>query len=167
MSARPNMTQEVANFDEIAADFTARVERIGFAIVATVDARQHPRTRILQPAWEVDSAGPVGWLITSGSSYKVRQIQKNPFISVAYWDDKHEMVFVEARALIVDDPAQKKRVWDLFAAGNGTYGYDPHRFFRDGPTNLDYCCVQLVPTRIELAALADRAARRPLRVWRA
>ena len=166
MSDRPNMSSEVSRFEDIAADFTARVERIGFAIVATVDAGLRPRTRIMQPVWEADRARPVGWLITGRSSYKARHIQTNPFISIAYWDDKHEMVFVEAKALIVDDPATKREVWDLFLAGNGDYGYDPHRFFPAGSTDPNYCCIQLEPSRIELASLADRAARRPVRIWR-
>jgi general stress protein 26 len=164
-SSRSIPTQQITDFSEIAADFDDRVQRIGFAIVATVDSSTRPRSRVLQPVWETDGADPVGWLITSGKSPKVRHLRNNSHLSISYWDPAHEMVFVEATARVIEDPDEKRRVWDLFAAGEGVYGYDPHRFFPDGPSNPDYCCVRVTPSRIELSALADRAARRPRRIW--
>jgi len=164
-SARSNPTQQIADFSEIVTDFDARVQRIGFAIVATVDSNSRPRLRVLQPVWETEADVPVGWLITSEKSPKVRHLRNNPYLSISYWDPAHEMVFVEATAEIVEDPDEKRRVWNLFAAGEGAYGYDPHRFFPDGPTNPDYCCIRVTPSRVELSAMADRAARRPRRIW--
>jgi general stress protein 26 len=103
---------DVASFEEIAGEFQARVARIAWATVATVAADGGPRTRILHPIW----VGPVGWIATTAGSLKLRQIAREPRVSLTYWDQQQDNIHIEAVASEVDDPAARARVWELFAS---------------------------------------------------
>jgi general stress protein 26 len=152
---------EVASFDEIAEEFHARIARIAWATVATVGADGAPRTRILHPIWEQH----IGWIATGRHSYKIRQLQREPRVSLTYWDPEQDNVHIEAVATIVDDPAVKDRIWELYAATPAPLGYDPILFWKGGKTDPAFGLLRLEPTRIELTGLRHRAAGPPL-VWR-
>ena len=70
----------------------ARIKRIVWCSVATVDAKGRPRQRILHPIWE----GPVGWIATGRHSHKEKHLAKNPYVSLSYWDQQHQQVYVDA-----------------------------------------------------------------------
>jgi len=112
---------EVASFDEIAGEFNARVARIVWCTVATVDRKGRPRTRILHPIWE----GSTGWIGTSRNSHKARHIEKNPYVSLSYWDQQQQQIYADCKAAWVDDPAEKQRIWDLYKSTPPPLGYDP------------------------------------------
>jgi ABC-2 type transport system ATP-binding protein len=152
----------VSSFDEIAAEFRARVARIGWATLATVAPDGAPRTRVLLPLWE----GPVGWIVTGRDSPKIRHLQHEPRISLAYWDPEQETVLVEAVATVVDERAVTDRVWDLFAAAPPPAGYDPGRYWSGGKADPDYGLLRLDPTRIALSSRRTGGARQPAVVYR-
>ena len=153
---------DVASFDDIAADFNERVSRIVWATVTTVDRKGRPRSRLLHPLWD----GTTGYIMTGPTSHKATHLARNPYVSVSYWDPKHDTVFAECKSEWVSDPAEKQRVWDLFKSTPEPYGYDPAMFWPDGPTSPAFGAMKLTPWRIELYSLADLAQRKSARVWR-
>ena len=52
---------DVNDFSEIEDEFNARVQRIVWCTVTTVDEEGRPRARILHPVWE----GSTGWICTT------------------------------------------------------------------------------------------------------
>ena len=101
---------DVASFAEIEEEFAARVSRIVWCTVATVDRQGRPRSRILHPIWE----GSTGWIATGRHSLKEKHLAANPYLSISYWDQEHQQVYVDAKAEWQDDQAEKLRIWDLY-----------------------------------------------------
>ena len=153
---------EVAEFAEIADEFTRRVRRTIWATVTTVDGHDRPRSRILHPVWE----GPVGWVATGRHTHKARHLERNPFVSVTYWDPDHEQVVVECRATWVDDPDEKARVWRLISDTPAPVGYDLRPFWPEGPGSSEYGALRLDPWRLELWSMADLVGGVAPLVWR-
>jgi hypothetical protein len=138
---------DVASFDEIAEEFERRVRRIVWAIVATIDTANRPRTRLLHLLWE----GATGWIATEPASLKAKHLAINPHVSVGYADPV-EPVYVEANAAWVADPREKERVWNFIKGEPEPYGFDPAIIpqWRDGPGSARFGLLRLAPSRIEL-----------------
>jgi general stress protein 26 len=150
-------------WEEIEPEFRARTRRIVWCTVATVDASGRPRTRILHPL----SEDRTGWIATGRHSLKEQHLAANPNISLSYWDPQQQNVYVEATAEWEDDPAVKRRIWDLFSSTPEPAGYNLSDFFAGGPEG-DWGLLKLTPRRIEVSGMADAAAGLPFRrVWRA
>jgi len=152
---------EVTSFAEIEAEFMARVSRIVWCTVATVDAKGRPRTRILHPIWQ----GGTGWIATGRQSHKAKHIASNPYVSLSYWDQQHQQVYADCRAEWADDPAEKRRLWDLYKATPPPLGYDLAMIWPGGVDDPSYGLLKLTPWRIELYALADLFAGQPPKIW--
>ena len=88
-------------FSEIRDDFEARVRRIVWATVTTVDTKGRPRSRILHPYWE----GTTAWVLTGRQTLKTKHLALNPHVAICYWDPKHEQVYAEGVAEWADDQA--------------------------------------------------------------
>ena len=153
---------EVASFAEIEEEFTARVSRIVWCTVATVDRQGRPRTRILHPIWE----GSTGWIATGRHSLKEKHLAANPYLSISYWDQEHQQVYVDAKAEWQDDQAEKLRVWNLYKDTPAPYGYDPAIIWQAGPDDPEYGLLKLTPWRIELYALKDLVTQAEPRIWK-
>jgi general stress protein 26 len=153
---------DVAAFSEIQDEFNERIERIVWCTVTTVDRKGRPRGRLLHPIWE----GSTGWIATGRNSFKAKHLESNPHVSLAYWDPQHEQVYADCRAEWVDDPAEKARVWELFKATPAPMGYDLGLFWKEGPEDLGYGLLRLVPWRVELWSLQQMMQGAPPRVWR-
>jgi len=141
---------EVRSFADIEDEFNARIRRIAWCSVATVDRKGRPRQRILHPIWE----GPTGWIATGPQSHKAKHLAKNPYVSLSYWDPQHQQVYVDARAEWVDDMATKRRIWDLYKNTPPPLGYDPAIIWQGGPEDPGFGLLKLTPWRIELFGLA-------------
>lgn len=155
---------DVASFAEIEPEFTARVSRIVWATVATVDARGRPRTRILHPMWE----GTTAWILTGRESFKARHLAANPHVSLSYWDPEHAVAYIEATAEWCDDLPEKRRVWDLFKSTPFPYGYDPSSIPGwTAPDAPGFGILKLKAGRIELAGMTmNPPGVLPRLVWR-
>lgn len=147
----------VESFAAIEDAFIARVHAAVWCNVATVDARGWPRSRVLHTLWESQT----GWIATGRRSFKARQIARQPHVSLAYLKDPFKPVYVDCLASWEDDPAVKRRVWELFGTTPPPLGYDLAQFF-GAIDNPDYGLLRLAPWRVELADLFGEA-----RVWRA
>jgi general stress protein 26 len=150
-------------FEEIAREFAARTQRIVWCTVATVDEKGRPRTRILHPIWQ----GHTGWIATGRHSLKEKHLARNPNVSLLYWDPQQQNVQIEATAEWEDDPAERRRIWDLYKSTPPPLGYDIGDFFPGGPDGGAWGLLKITPSRIELSGMADTAAGLPFRrVWR-
>lgn len=111
-----------------------------FASLSTSDGDQ-PRVRTVSPIVEDDMSI---WVTTRSTSRKVKQLQKNPKICLAFVEppegDKAATVIGEA--LIIPDADKKKRVWNLAP-------FDLYEHFPDGPTSSDFCLLKIIPRKIE------------------
>jgi general stress protein 26 len=154
---------DVTDFSDIENEFLGRVNRIVWCTVATVDRKGRPRTRILHPIWE----GNTGWIATGRGSHKAKHLAGNPNVSLSYWDQQHQQVYVDGTAAWVDDPAEKRRVWELYKNTPPPMGYDPQIIWRDGVGDPAYGLLKITPRRIELWSLADMISAAPSKVWRA
>jgi general stress protein 26 len=153
---------DVASFSDIQEEFLARVRRIVWCTMTTVDRRGRPRSRILHPIWE----GSICWAATGRRSFKGKHIARNPFVSLTYWDAQQQQVYADCRAEWEDGAAEKQRVWELYKSTPPPLGYDLGQFFRQGPDDPTYGLLKLTPWRIELWSLPDMMSGTPNRVWR-
>jgi general stress protein 26 len=151
-----------ATFEAIEAEFLRRVARTVWCSVATVDARNRVRTRILHPLWE----GSTGWILTARQSAKAKDLAHNPMVSCAYWDQDQEQVHADCRTTWEESLAEKRRLWDLFKSTPPPVGYDPGLFFPGGPEDPAFGLLKLAPWRIELWSLNDLMTGKPPTVWR-
>ena len=147
---------EIARFEDIQAEFMARVCQAVYGILATVDHQNRPRSRVMHPIWE----GQIGWVISWPSSYKAKHLACNPAVSLAYMPDKATPVYVDAIAAWIDTAEEQQRVWDLHAATPPPLGFDPQPHY--GTINHQYFGVlRLTPWRIELGNLGGESL-----IWR-
>jgi general stress protein 26 len=150
---------EVKSFAEIEDEFMARVRRIAWATVATVDRRGRPRTRILHPIWE----GATGWIATGRQSHKAKHLAANPWVSVSYWDAQHQQIHADCKAEWVDDLGERKRIWELYKSTPPPLGYDPAIIWPSAE-DASFGLLKLTPWRVELFGLAQMAT--GPQVWR-
>jgi len=152
---------DVNGFADVAEKFREITERIVWCTVTTVDRQGRPRSRILHPIWE----GPVGWIATGRHTHKAKHLAANPYVSLTYWDPKHEQTIVECKAAWQDDLATRERVWNLFKAAPEPVGYDPKLFWK-APDDPSFGVLKLSPWRLEVWSLEAMAQGQPARVWR-
>lgn len=140
---------EVANFEEIQAEFMQRVSQAVYCTMATIDLKGRPRSRVMHPIWD----GPIGWVITWPESHKARHLERNPHVSLAYIiHDIKKPVYVEAMAEWVDEVAEKQRIWELHKTTPLPLGFDPQPHY--GTIHHHYYgLLRFTPWRIELALL--------------
>lgn len=110
------------------------------AYMATCDGDQ-PRVRPVSPIVEDDLSV---WVTTYSSSRKVKQIEQNPKICLAFVEQPRgdRVAFLIGKAEIVADLADKKRVWDL-----ATFDLSEH--FPDGPESHEFCLLKMIIDKIE------------------
>ena len=122
--------------------------------LATVD-RNEPRVRIVHPTWD----GQILWLATSPQSAKVRQMRANPMVDVQFQVAPPNFihVMVRGRAELCQDPAERRRAWDVI-------DYDLTAFGSTGPDDPNFLPVKIVPERVELSEMFGSANKR---VWHA
>ena len=110
------------------------------AYLSTCDGDQ-ARGRIVSPIVEDDMSI---WVTTNGPSRKVKQIQENPKICLAFVEqpsgDKAAIVIGEAK--IIPDVAEKERVWELAT-------FDPWEHYPSGPDSDEFCLLRIIVKRIE------------------
>jgi general stress protein 26 len=148
---------KIASFSEIEAEFIEKVHKIVWCNVATLDTENRIRSRVLHPIWE----GSTGWIATGRTSLKAKHLEHNPSVSLAYIADPLKPVYAECTAAWIDDPLEKKRIWDWFGSTPSPLGYDLAQFF-GSLDNPGYGVLKLTPWRIELGNLLGEG-----KVWSA
>jgi general stress protein 26 len=148
---------EIAQFEEIQAEFLTRVSQVVYCTMATIDRQNRPRLRLMHPVWE----GSIGWVISWPQSHKSKHLALNPAVSLAYMPAKAKPVYVDGVAAWIDTVEEKQRIWELHRSTPAPLGFDPQPHYG----NIDhpyYGILRITPWRIELGNLYGE----PL-IWRA
>ena len=150
-------------WNDLAATFDARVRKIVWCTVTTMDTKGRPFSRILHPLWE----GRTGWIATGRHTLKTKHLAGNSNVALAYWTPDHDSVMAQCRAEWCDDAPTRERVWKLFKSTPEPVGYDPQLFWKGGVSDQTFGVLKLTPSRIELWTGADMQAGKPPKIWRA
>ncbi len=142
----------MSSIAEVAPAFVEVAHRIVWATVATVDAENRPRSRVLHPIWEFADDRLVGWIGTGPTPVKVANLDHSPFVSVSYWDAQQDVATAECRATWHHDDDTCAEVWDRFASTPEPLGYDPAMIppWKDGPTSPAFSVLRLDPWRLRV-----------------
>ena len=114
---------------------------------------------------EYDLPGSTGWIATGRTSHKAKHLEKNPFVSLTYWDPQHEQTIIDCRGEWQDDQATKTPIWNLLKETPEPVGYDPIAFW-SGADDENFGVLKLTPWRLEVWSLAAMAQGQPPQVWR-
>ena len=156
----------MATLTEIAEPFVAMAHKIVWCTVATVDANNRPRSRVLHPIWEVVDGVPVGWIATGATPIKVAHLNHSAYVSCNYWSPEQDNCLAECSATWVEDLAMKRAVWDKFVNGPAPVGYDPSMIpgweNADSPT---FSALKLEPWRIRVMPAAAMLTGEGTLVW--
>jgi hypothetical protein len=147
----------IATFAELEPELVERAHRMVWCAVATVDRRGRPTTRVLHPLWEAGGA----WITTYRDSPKAGHLAATPYASLAYVADVARPAYADCRAEWVDDPGERRRVWELFAATPPPLGFDPVPIY-GSPQHPRFGLLRLVPWRVKLA---DTSGPDHYRIW--
>jgi general stress protein 26 len=144
-----------ASFADIEPEFIARAHRMVWCDMATVGRDGRPRTRIVHPVWE----GETAWVTSFRVGPKAEDIGYSPYVSFAYVSDPVKPAYAECVASWVDDPDERIKIWERIAAIPEPLGYDTETMFGsyDVP-NLTM--LRLVPWKIRLTVAGDVSARK-------
>ncbi len=97
----------VETFAEIEPGFIERAHRTVWCDMATVGPDGRPRTRIVHPVWEGGTAHVTSLRIGP----KANDIDRNPYVSLAYVGDPMKPAYAECIASWVDDRAERIAIW--------------------------------------------------------
>jgi len=142
--------EDLPKFREVAAKAT-------WAYLATVSGDQ-AKVRVVHPAFE----GERVWIATGRNSAKAAHIAKNPKVELFYQIGPEFIhLTVTGKARFVDDPAEKKRVWE-----GKVFDYDLAQFWPGGYQAPDFGLMLVTPTRIELTGMMEMMQGKKPLVWR-
>jgi hypothetical protein len=149
------------------SDAVAVAEAVVWATVTTVDPNGRPRARVLHPVWDPAGDRLDGWILTRPTPVKTRHLAANPNVTVSYLGANHDLAHFDCTATWVDDPAERRRVWEWVASIPPPVGYDPATIFPSGPTSENYALLRLQPYRVQVGLAVDLARGERPRVWSA
>lgn len=137
---------------DVAPAFIEMAHRIVWCIVATVDTKGRPRTRVLHPIWEWDGDSLVGWIATGATSPKAAHLEHTPLVSLTYWATNQDTCSADCDAEMLSDDATSILVWDKLKHAPAPVGYDPAIIppWADGPTSPAFGAMRLVPTSLRV-----------------
>lgn len=124
----------------------------GLAHIATASVDGRPHVAVVAPFVEGDGL----WVFTTRGSGKARNLAENPRMALV-WRPGPE-IYVQADAVLVDDLAEKARLWD-----SGLLPFDPVGFFGT-PDNPDLVLVRVTPRSATVLAMGPTGPSR--RTWR-
>ena len=114
----------------------ATMKRAPFPMLATVDPEGRPRVRPVSP---VLTEGFRVWVASFRSSHKTEELNAQPAVELAYMDDGHDQVRIAGTAVLVDDRAERQRIWD----GNPLL-----RSFLGNVCNPEFMLYRIEPQRV-------------------
>jgi general stress protein 26 len=110
-----------------------------YCILITNSEKQCPSARMVQPI--VDRNTFTIWLGTNPNLKKIKEIEKNPYVTLAFSSDKeHANLIIYGKADIVRDIQEKKNHWIS----------SWRLFFPNGPSSDDFVSLRIEPLKMEL-----------------
>ncbi|NOK58776.1 MAG: stress protein [Chloroflexi bacterium AL-W] len=101
--------------------------------------RQSPSARMVQPIIDFDTF--VIWLGTNPTLRKAKEIEHNPYVTLAFGNDKEDAnLIVYGKASIVRDLQERKKHWI----------HAWFLFFPGGPSGDDFVSIRVEPLELEL-----------------
>ena len=124
------------------------IKEIEPAYLATCEGDQ-PRVRPVSPIVEPDMSI---WVGTRSTSRKVKQIEQNPKVCLAFVQPPHsakgqKVAIVIGEAKKISNLEEKKRFWRLWTQVYPVF--DLSRVYPDGPESNDFCLLKIVVKEIE------------------
>lgn len=102
---------DLATHQESVAKIAALIKEIDFGMLTTVDAEGRLHSRPMSTNKEVEFDGDV-WFFTYASTPKVYEIERRPYVNVAFSDPKGQTyVSLSGRAELVRDRAKLEELW--------------------------------------------------------
>jgi general stress protein 26 len=113
-----------------------------YATLATIDdLGGYPYSRVVDP-FDPEADFTI-WIGTNASTRKVQQIERNPRVSLLYFDaPKQHYVSITGSAVVVRDPAEKAR----------RFKPEWQAFYKNGSSGEDYVLLKVSPLRLEIVA---------------
>jgi general stress protein 26 len=147
----------LSSFAEIETEFIERAHRMVWCDMATVGPDGPRGCAGGHPVW----IGNTAWMTSMRLGPKANDIDRNPFVSLAYASDPVKPAYAECVASWVDDRDERIEIWKRIAAIPEPLGYDAETMFGsyDVP-NLTM--LRLRPWKIRLTVAGDVSARR---IW--
>jgi hypothetical protein len=93
-------------------------------VVQRRDRRLAGQTALAHPASALGGERR-GWITTDPRTLKARHLARVPYVSLAYGAEPEKPVYADCLAQWIDDPDEKRRIWDLVAATPPPLGFDP------------------------------------------
>jgi general stress protein 26 len=143
----------IPTFAEIEPEFIERAHRMVWCDMATVGPDGRPRTRIMHPVWFEGT----GWATSLRTGPKANDIDRKPYVSLAYVSDPSRPAYAECVASWENDPAVRRGIWERIKAIPEPLGYDTEAMFG----SYDYpglTLLRLNPWRIRLSIAGQPAA---------
>ncbi|MCP4670322.1 MAG: pyridoxamine 5'-phosphate oxidase family protein [Desulfobacula sp.] len=110
-----------------------------YCILITNNEKQCPSARMVQPI--VDFNTFTIWLGTNPNLRKIKEIEKNPHVTLAFSNDKeHANLILYGKADIIHDIQKRKSHW-IFSW---------RLFFPGGPCGDDFVSIRVEPLKMEL-----------------
>jgi general stress protein 26 len=81
------------------------------------------------------------WIGVFASSRKAKNLRANSEAALHWPDDRTRLIFIRARARFVDDPAEKRKIWD-----RQILPYDLTDYYKS-PDDPELALIQLIPYR--------------------
>jgi hypothetical protein len=139
--------------DRVAPAFVEMAHQIVWATVATVDALERPRSRVLHPLWQWDGDTLRGWIATGPTPIKRAHLEHSPYVSVGYWAPTHDHCIAECGAEWAFDDETCEAVWQMFKAAPAPVGYDPAiipAWAEAGPRSDVFAVLKLAAWRLKV-----------------
>ena len=127
------------------------IKEIEPAYLATCEGDQ-PRVRPVSPIVEADMSI---WVGTRSTSRKVKQIEQNPKVCIAFVQPPHsakgeKVAIVIGEAKKISNLEEKKRFWRLWTQVYPVF--DLSRVYPDGPESNDFCLLKIIVKEIKWRA---------------
>ncbi len=120
---------------------TARtiLKKTKYCFLITNSQRNWPSARMVQPIIELDTF--VVWFGTNPKLRKIKEIQENPFVTIAFGKDRENSnLIIYGKATIINDVRERVKHW----IGSWLL------FFPSGPRGQDFVSIRVEPLEIEL-----------------
>ena len=85
------------------------IRRAKYPMLASVDPADQPRVRPVSP---VKTEGFTVWVASLRSSGKTAELEANPRVELCYLEGGHDHVRITGRAVLVEDRAERRLIWD-------------------------------------------------------
>ena len=139
------------SLNETAPEFVEMAHKIVWCSVASVDAQNRPRSRVLHPFWEWDGSELTGWVATGATPTKMAHLNHSPFMSLNYWSPEQNTCVAECEATWYFDQETRTRIWDTYLALPPPLGYDPAIIPGwDSPETEGYAVLKFKPWRLRV-----------------